>query len=119
MWQTCSKWMICISRYRSQEARDSVHALPIDSGPPFTMPRTAGKLLPDHPWPVIMGETMSNLVECPACERRLRVPDTLIGKKVKCPSCSQMFTTADPGNGSSPAPSSASDNPVRFQAQQE
>ena len=31
-------------------------------------------------------------ISCPACGRALRVPDELIGKPVKCPSCYQQFT---------------------------
>jgi len=29
---------------------------------------------------------------CPSCGRELRVPDNLIGKRVKCPSCQTEFT---------------------------
>src|SRR5262249_21073957 len=35
---------------------------------------------------------MPEIVKCPKCERQLRVPDNLLGKKVKCPSCGTMFT---------------------------
>ncbi len=37
---------------------------------------------------------MPEIVTCPECDRKLRVPDNLIGKKVKCPGCSVMFTAA-------------------------
>ena len=34
---------------------------------------------------------MPTLVNCPSCERKLRVPDELLGQKVKCPSCATTF----------------------------
>ncbi len=37
---------------------------------------------------------MPELIQCPNCNRKLRVPDNLIGKKVKCPSCSKAFVAA-------------------------
>src|SRR5437879_6315606 len=30
-------------------------------------------------------------ITCPSCARTLRVPDGLLGKKVKCPSCATAF----------------------------
>src|SRR5207302_593089 len=35
---------------------------------------------------------MPEVIQCPKCNRKLRVPDHLLGKKVKCPSCSSTFT---------------------------
>ncbi len=35
---------------------------------------------------------MPEIISCPECERKLRVPDHLLGKKVKCPGCGTMFT---------------------------
>jgi predicted Zn finger-like uncharacterized protein len=35
---------------------------------------------------------MPEVIQCPHCNRKLRVPDNLLGKKVKCPSCSSTFT---------------------------
>jgi predicted Zn finger-like uncharacterized protein len=32
------------------------------------------------------------LVHCPECSRKLRIPDDLLGKKVKCPDCQGTFT---------------------------
>jgi hypothetical protein len=43
---------------------------------------------------------MPEIVTCPDCQRTLRVPDNLLGKKVKCPGCQGMFTAAA-GNGAS------------------
>jgi predicted Zn finger-like uncharacterized protein len=37
----------------------------------------------------------AELVSCPECKRNLRVPEELIGKLVKCPTCGQTFN-ADP-----------------------
>jgi ribosomal protein L40E len=34
---------------------------------------------------------MPTTVDCPACERKLRVPDRLRGKQVKCPECGDTF----------------------------
>src|SRR5207237_3869981 len=35
---------------------------------------------------------MPEIIQCPQCERRLKVPDTLRGKAVKCPTCGVAFT---------------------------
>ncbi len=35
---------------------------------------------------------MPEIVNCPHCEKKSRVPDELIGRKVKCPSCGEPFT---------------------------
>lgn len=35
---------------------------------------------------------MADIITCPQCQRQLRVPDELIGRAVKCPSCYQQFT---------------------------
>jgi predicted Zn finger-like uncharacterized protein len=47
---------------------------------------------------------MPEIVSCPDCDRKLRVPDNLLGKKVKCPGCGNTFTAetngAAPGRGS-------------------
>jgi hypothetical protein len=43
---------------------------------------------------------MAALVDCPSCGRKLRVPDELLGKNVKCPTCGSLFT----GAAAAPAP---------------
>lgn len=43
-------------------------------------------------------------VQCPNCNRTLGVPDNLIGKKVKCPSCQTIFTAEEPGASPPPPP---------------
>jgi len=42
---------------------------------------------------------MPQIVICPDCERKLRVPDKLLGKKVRCPACSVLFKAAAGGDG--------------------
>src|SRR5262245_18490898 len=44
---------------------------------------------------------MPEIVNCPKCERKLKVPDTLIGQSVRCPTCGETFTATL----SAPAPS--------------
>lgn len=39
---------------------------------------------------------MPILTECQSCHRKLRVPDHLLGKSVKCPACGQAFRVAAP-----------------------
>jgi predicted Zn finger-like uncharacterized protein len=45
---------------------------------------------------------MPTMINCPSCERKLRVPEELLGKKVRCPSCGTMFTGGGT-NGDGPA----------------
>jgi predicted Zn finger-like uncharacterized protein len=54
---------------------------------------------------------MANVINCPKCERQLRVPDELLGESVKCPSCSETFTAALPTNGMPSKVSSSKANP--------
>jgi predicted Zn finger-like uncharacterized protein len=42
---------------------------------------------------------MPQLVSCPHCQRQLNVPDNLLGKNVKCPSCQNTFTATAEGAG--------------------
>jgi predicted Zn finger-like uncharacterized protein len=48
---------------------------------------------------------MAELVTCANCGQRLRVPDELLGKKVKCPGCGTTFT-AETSPVTAPAPPS-------------
>jgi uncharacterized membrane protein HdeD (DUF308 family) len=34
---------------------------------------------------------MANVVVCPTCARKLRLPDHLLGKEVRCPGCNRIF----------------------------
>jgi predicted Zn finger-like uncharacterized protein len=47
---------------------------------------------------------MPEVVTCPKCERQLRVPDELIGQRVKCPTCGTNFTATVAGSPSGPSP---------------
>jgi predicted Zn finger-like uncharacterized protein len=40
---------------------------------------------------------MPEIIGCPECSRKLRVPDDLLGKRVKCPTCGLTFTAELPG----------------------
>jgi predicted Zn finger-like uncharacterized protein len=51
---------------------------------------------------------MPIITQCPACERKLRVPDELLGKLVKCPGCGDAFTAADKAAALPPKPDSKS-----------
>jgi predicted Zn finger-like uncharacterized protein len=37
------------------------------------------------------------VTDCPSCGRKIKIPDELQGKQVKCPSCSTTFQTAEEG----------------------
>ena len=41
---------------------------------------------------------------CPSCGKTLRVPDTLVGKNVKCPSCQTQFVASESGAASESPP---------------
>jgi predicted Zn finger-like uncharacterized protein len=36
-------------------------------------------------------------IHCPSCQKQLRVPDDLLGKLVRCPSCKTTFTAGESG----------------------
>jgi predicted Zn finger-like uncharacterized protein len=42
---------------------------------------------------------MSIQANCPGCRAKVRVPESLLGKRVKCPKCSQIFAAEDPNPG--------------------
>lgn len=53
-------------------------------------------------------------VVCPACKAKLKAPDNLVGKKVKCPGCAKPVLV--PGAGvaaSAPTPAPAAKKPVK------
>src|SRR5687768_9105667 len=54
---------------------------------------------------------MSNIITCPTCARKLRMPDEMIGRKVRCPSCATAFTAlaGEPGAGEALADAPAGD----------
>jgi hypothetical protein len=45
---------------------------------------------------------MPEIIACPDCGRKLRVPDDLLGRKVKCPGCGVNFTASVVGGGAPP-----------------
>jgi predicted Zn finger-like uncharacterized protein len=55
---------------------------------------------------------MAEIVNCPQCDRKLRVPDELLGKKVKCPTCGTTFT-AEVGEPTPPPPPAPRPEPRR------
>jgi len=58
---------------------------------------------------------MPAIVDCPSCNRKLRIPDELLGRKVKCPTCSTTFdAVASPAAGAPPVPSTPSAPPASF-----
>jgi predicted Zn finger-like uncharacterized protein len=42
---------------------------------------------------------MSIEANCPGCGTKVGVPESLLGKRVKCPRCSQIFTAEEPNAG--------------------
>jgi predicted Zn finger-like uncharacterized protein len=53
---------------------------------------------------------MPTLTSCPSCAKQLKVPDELIGRQVKCPSCGTTFTAG--GEGMAPAPPPVAASPM-------
>src|SRR5262245_55325254 len=49
---------------------------------------------------------MPIVVHCPSCSRRLRVPDELLGTRVKCPTCDALFNAVGPPPAPDPTPTS-------------
>jgi hypothetical protein len=47
---------------------------------------------------------MPTLVNCPSCDRKLRVPDDMLGTRVKCPSCGGKFDAVADSDGAAPPP---------------
>ncbi len=45
---------------------------------------------------------MPTTVDCPSCSRKLSVPDELLAKQVKCPSCGTIFTATASAGASDP-----------------
>jgi hypothetical protein len=48
---------------------------------------------------------MALVVDCPSCTRKLRLPDDLLGRTVRCAHCAETFEAkATPAPVSSPSP---------------
>ncbi len=56
---------------------------------------------------------MPEVTSCPQCQRKLRVPDELLGKKVKCPGCGLTFTAAADAPAPPVSPSAMGTEPSR------
>jgi hypothetical protein len=46
---------------------------------------------------------MSIVIACPVCTQKVRVPETVLGRQIKCPQCKNGFLAQDP-NAIPPAP---------------
>ena len=46
---------------------------------------------------------MPTVAECPSCTEKVRVPDSLLGRRVRCPKCSHVFAADGPADAPSPA----------------
>jgi predicted Zn finger-like uncharacterized protein len=55
----------------------------------------------------------AELVSCPECHRKLRVPGDLVGKLVKCPTCGQTFTANPETQAPPPLPPVPEEKPTR------
>jgi len=51
-----------------------------------------------------LAETMAEILTCPSCNRKLQVPDNLVGQDVQCPTCSATFLAQAAGSVPPPAP---------------
>ncbi len=50
---------------------------------------------------------MAEIISCPACQRKLQVPEEYFGQTVQCPECKHTFIAAPPGAPVSTAPQPA------------
>jgi hypothetical protein len=55
---------------------------------------------------------MSTLIDCPSCERKLRVPAEFLGKSVRCPSCGETFRSPEPAAVAAPSGEAATAPPA-------
>jgi len=54
------------------------------------------------------------LIDCCSCRRKLRVPEELLGRPVKCPTCQYTFTVSIPADSSHSGPSAIHPEPERL-----
>jgi predicted Zn finger-like uncharacterized protein len=54
---------------------------------------------------------MSIQIACPFCQAQMKAPDSVIGKKVKCPTCKQAFMISAGEDGPPPPPSPVTEEP--------
>lgn len=50
---------------------------------------------------------MPVVVVCPSCNAKMKAPDNLVGKTVKCPSCAALVQVKAPASAPAPAPAPA------------
>ena len=50
---------------------------------------------------------MPVVVVCPSCNAKMKAPDNLVGKTVKCPGCAALVQVKAPASASAPAPAPA------------
>jgi hypothetical protein len=55
---------------------------------------------------------MPDIINCPSCQRKLQVPESLFGQDVQCPTCGATFT-ARADSGPAPAPPPPPADPAR------
>jgi predicted Zn finger-like uncharacterized protein len=46
---------------------------------------------------------MASVIVCPECDKQLKVPDEVLGKKIRCKDCGNTFTAKAPAKASRPA----------------
>jgi hypothetical protein len=57
---------------------------------------------------------MQEIIHCPSCQRRLQVPDTLVGQDVQCPTCGATFVASLGGASPRPAERALEENLPRL-----
>lgn len=57
---------------------------------------------------------MPEVISCPQCQKKLRVPEELLGQEVRCPTCNQTFTAEvrPPVTPPAPEPPERDEEPV-------
>jgi hypothetical protein len=55
---------------------------------------------------------MPEITQCPGCQRKLQVPEALMGQQVQCPTCGTMFTAATDADAPPPLPSQPQVSPT-------
>src|SRR5262249_21885299 len=56
---------------------------------------------------------MPEITQCPGCQRKLQVPETLLGQQVQCPTCGAMFTASLDADAPPPLPPRSEAMPPR------
>jgi hypothetical protein len=54
---------------------------------------------------------MPMVIDCPSCNRKLNVPESLLGQMVKCPTCGATFAASNQGPALPPSPPEPSSTP--------